>query len=193
MKRILFYILCVSLFFFSCSGTPEAVPEETAVPGDSFEEDLRPLPEEEGSLAEQAAAEDDDDPYFDPASVSQELYDTTKSDVQELIQNLNQIIRARDYDAWVSYLGADYFTAISSPEYLNRISESARLKAQNIALKTPQDYFIHVVVPSRANDRVDDIEFISKKRVKAYTITPSGQRLRLYNLEDTNAGWKIIN
>jgi hypothetical protein len=48
-------------------------------------------------------------------------------------------------------------------------------------------------VPSRANDRVDDIEFISQKRVKAYTVSQKGERLRLYDLEKTNEGWKIIN
>jgi uncharacterized protein YigE (DUF2233 family) len=50
-----------------------------------------------------------------------------------------------------------------------------------------------VVVPSRANDRVDDIEFASQKRVKAYTVTPNGTRLRLYDLEHIGDQWKIIN
>jgi hypothetical protein len=130
---------------------------------------------------------------FDPGSISQEVFDSTKVDVQLFITNLNQIIRSRDYETWVSHLGSDYFAEKSSLEYLAQISEQPRLKTQKIVLTSPQDYFIHVVVPSRANDRVDDIEFISPTRVKAYTVTPNGQRLRLYDLENSENTWKIIN
>jgi len=61
--------------------------------------------------------------------------------------------------------------AISSPAFLARVSESARLKNQKIVLRDLKDYFMYVVVPSRANDRVDDIEFIGQNRVKAFTVT----------------------
>jgi hypothetical protein len=67
------------------------------------------------------------------------------------------------------------------------------LKNQKIVLKSLEDYFLYVVVPSRANDRVDDIEFIGQNRVKAYTITSKGQRLRLYELEKTAGNWNIVN
>jgi uncharacterized protein YigE (DUF2233 family) len=59
-------------------------------------------------------------------------------------------------------------------------------------LSNARDYFIHVVVPSRANSRVDDIEFVDTKRVKAFMVTSQGQRLRLYDLEDFGEGWKIV-
>jgi hypothetical protein len=59
-------------------------------------------------------------------------------------------------------------------------------------LKSLEDYFLYVVVPSRDNDHVDDIEFVTQSRVKAYTETPKGQR-RLYDLESSGNTWKIIN
>jgi hypothetical protein len=40
---------------------------------------------------------------------------------------------------------------------------------------------------------VDDIEFISPTRVKAYTVSSGGQRLRLYDLEHSGEEWKIVN
>jgi uncharacterized protein YigE (DUF2233 family) len=49
------------------------------------------------------------------------------------------------------------------------------------------------VVPSRANDRVDDISFVSPQRIKVYTVNNKGERLRLYDLENLGNGWKIIN
>jgi hypothetical protein len=130
---------------------------------------------------------------FNPGSISQAVFDSTKIDVQHFIQDLNSIIRSRDYNTWTSHLGDEYFAEKSSPAYLAQISEQPRLKTQKIVLNSPQDYFIHVVVPSRANDRVDDIEFVSPTRVKAYTVTANGQRLRLYDLESEGNTWKIIN
>ena len=60
-------------------------------------------------------------------------------------------------------------------------------------LRTARDYFENVVVPSRSNDQVDDIEFISDTQVKAYTIDARGHRLILYNLENIDDQWKIIS
>jgi hypothetical protein len=130
---------------------------------------------------------------FDPASITPELFQSTKIDVQHFIGELNRVIRAKDYHTWTSNLDASYFEAINSPAFLQQLSGSSFLQSRNIVLKTAQDYFFQVVVPSRANSRVDDIEFISSTRVKAYTLSPGGQRLRLYDLEHSDRGWKIIN
>jgi hypothetical protein len=132
-------------------------------------------------------------PAFDPASISPEQKNAARIECQQLIQKLNSIIRARDYDAWVSYLDGEYFAMLNSPSYLEHVSKSDILMKQGISLKSAEDYFNHVVVPARANDRVDDIDFFSPVRVKAYTINQRGKKLRLYDLERTREGWKIIN
>ncbi|MDR1373918.1 MAG: hypothetical protein LBJ24_03000 [Treponema sp.] len=166
------------MIVFSCGGGPA-----TQVPSESV------------PAAQTAASVDvDGDPdTFDPSSISQDIYDSTKSDVQHLIEELNGIIRSKNYNAWKSYLDEDYLADISSSEYLRRISDTAAMKSQKIVLRVPEDYFNYVVVPSRANSRVDDIEFITQRRVKAFTVTEKGQRLRLYDLERSGNGWKIIN
>ncbi len=138
-------------------------------------------------------ADNDENINFDPSSISPEVFDSTKAEVQALILLLNEIIRERNFNTWKTYLSARYEDAVSNPLFLDRVSQSTILRRQNIVLKTLRDYFIHVVVPSRANDRVDDIEFFGTNRVKAYTINNKGQRLRLYDLELTQEGWKIIN
>jgi hypothetical protein len=189
MKRIFFLSVIVTAIFCACTSEPQP---QTVAENDSelqFEEFLY---EEEPEL-EVVTEAPVPEPEFDPGSISEEAKETTKTDVQQYIVNLNRIIRARDYQGWVSNLGEEYFAEKSSREYLAQISQTARMKTQKIVLNTPQDYFLHVVVPSRANDRVDDIDFVSPTRVKAYTIDTKGRRLRLYDLERTNNGWKIIN
>ena len=138
-------------------------------------------------------AESPAEPAFDPQTISQEVYDTAKFDVQKLIGSLNTIIRAKDYNAWVKNLADDYFRSVSAPEYLKKISESPALKSRKIRITTLRDYFNYVVIPSRADDQVDDIEFVSPTRIKAYRITPQGERLRLYDLEKIGNNWKIID
>jgi hypothetical protein len=145
---------------------------------------------------------------FDPDLVSQEVFDTTKSDIQKLIQDLNGIIRNRNYTVWVTYLSEPYFNQINSSGYLEEVAEDLYKRDQVVAsrtgkdpksvrktkLESARDYFINVVIPSRRNDRVDDIEFVSKNQVIAYTVDDArGQRLILYNLENTSGEWKITN
>jgi hypothetical protein len=175
MKTIAVFML-VLLVLFSCGTGPEPSSEEV----------VEPPPEVSVPISET-------DVNFDPGSITQEVKDSTMADVQKFIEDLNAIIRAKDYNAWVSHLGEKYFEVISSPVYLTQISAQPRIKSSNNPLSGPEDYFARVVVPSRANDRVDEIEFVTKSRVKAFTITPNGRRLRLYDLEQSNNSWKIIN
>jgi hypothetical protein len=133
---------------------------------------------------------------FDPASITTEEFISTKEEIQELIEEINRIIRAKDYNKWVSYLAEDFIEIINSQDYLTQLSEiSGGLKSRNIVLKTPQDYFTYVVIPSRENVRVDprldDIEFLSHNRVKAFTINARKQRLRLFEFVRIGDNWKI--
>jgi hypothetical protein len=187
MKRM-FFLLAITAIFFACTSEPQpqaVVAENPATQSGepSYEEPDLEVATETPVLM----------PEFDPSTISEETRETTKVDVQQYIANLNKIIRAKDYRGWVSNLGEEYFAEKSSKEYLAQVSQTARMKTQKIVLNTPQDYFLNVVVPSRANDRVDDIDFVSPSRVKAYTIDAKGQKLRLYDLERADDGWKIIN
>jgi hypothetical protein len=180
---IVFLTLFCLLSLTVCASQPS---EQTALPPEAVPLEPGPVPKENTSDTSDAGD-------FDPTTISREVFDSTKVDVQQLIEDLNSIIRARDYQAWISHLHESYLENISSPGFLAEVSDSTRLKQQRIVLTSPEDYFIHVVVPSRFNDRVDDIEFTNQNRVKAYTITPGGQRLRLYELEKTGNSWKIMN
>jgi len=106
---------------------------------------------------------------FDPRRISQALYTSTRDEVQQFIEDLNTIIRNRNYQAWRACLSQEYFEEISSQENLRRISQQPAMRSRQIVLRTAEDYFIHVVVPSRNNPempdlRVDDIEFLSMNR-----------------------------
>jgi hypothetical protein len=134
-------------------------------------------------------------PESNSIQVTQEMYDQTLAEVKVFIEDLNKIINSKNYNAWKNTLSDEYFAEISSVDFLVRASESPLLK-NRIVLKTPNDYFVHVVVPSRASSQVDEIEFIDINRVKAYFLDRTKtetRRLRLCELIKTENEWKIIS
>ena len=145
------------------------------------------------------------EPSKNPITVSQEVYDETLAEVRLFVENLNVLISSENYNGWRNALSDEFFARISSPEFLASVSEMPGLKSRRIVLRTPYDYFMHVVVPARSKSRVDEIEFIDTNRVKVFHIEErSGRRtnpdslvetrrLRLYDLIDTGGAWKIID
>jgi hypothetical protein len=188
MEEVIMKVLFITFFLlgiFSCTSKPAPQPEATV------REPEPPKQEVQVPAAPEVVEEN-----FDPASITEEVFTSTKEEIQELIEEINRIIRAKDYDTWVRYLAKDFIGIINSPDYLTQLSEvSGGLKSRNIVLKTPQDYFTYVVIPSRENVRVDphldDIEFLSHNRVKAFTINARNQRLRLFEFVRIDDSWKI--
>jgi len=180
-KIIYFFLLLVIIMSVSCVSEPTKEDNRTAV--------------QPGLVRITEPSKQDEN--FDPNSISQAQFTATREEVQSFIEGLNKIISNKNYSAWRSALSNEYFRQISSSENLRQMSEQPALKNNNIVLRTPQDYFNYVVVPSRANSRVDDIQFIGRNRVKAFTINKNRageeQRLVLYDLEKVDNTWIIIN
>jgi hypothetical protein len=200
MKRRTVAVLVGCFLFFSCQTEGESV----SVLHDELVFDLTaeetpsspsPSPSPVPAPVEPELALVEEEP-FNPQQVSQELFDTTLGEVQRFITRLNDIIHAKKYDAWVKSLSQEYIETYSSPNYLKRASEDPLFKSKKIVLTNFRDFFMYNVVPSRENIdtvEVDDIEFITPTRVKAFTVNAKGQRLRLYELEKDGNDWKIIN
>ena len=201
MKRIGLLLWLPVVLFLACGSGPTTAP-----PVKEAEIETQTAPQEEPP-APVVSVQPEEEKAFDPGSISQEKRDAAMTEVQALITDLNRIIRARNYNAWRGYLSDSYFEEISSRAFLEERTEDLykrdQIVAQNLGrdpkrvqkkiLRTPKDYFDNVVVPSRSNDRMDDLDFVTENRVKAYTVDNRGQRLVLYDLEIIGSKWKIIN
>jgi hypothetical protein len=108
-----------------------------------------------------------------------------------MIERLNGIIQAKDYDSWLGNLTDEYIAYYSDPTVLAKLSGSPVLKRLGVTLRSLKDYFMYVVCPSRQNARLDDIEFLSADLIQALTVSSKSERLVLYNLERKNEAWKI--
>ena len=122
--------------------------------------------------------------------VSEEVYTRTFEEIEEFIDNLNRIIRSADYDSWLTFLSEEYIRITADPAFLKDQSEKPLLKQANIQLEGLRDYFVHVVVPSRTQATLDEIEFLDENHVKAIAVL-RGTRVILYLLERDEGQWKI--
>jgi hypothetical protein len=174
MRLSVFYFVVFLVLLPVCKSPPQAA-------------DTEPLP----VVAPPPETADVAEPI--PVTVNLE-YDRTLEEVQHFIESLNRIIADKNYNAWRNNLSAEYFAQISSPEYLARQSESPLLTSRKIVLRTPNDYFLHVVVPSRANSQVDEIEIEAGNAVTAFFVDnrPGRGRLRVYELRKIGNDWKIV-
>jgi len=169
---------------------PVATQESNESPIPSPEERIEPLIETEAEHPEPLESPPPSQ-QFDPSAVSVEVKTAAISDIRSLIDELNEIIQRKDYTAWLRHLTADYVSYYSDPILLALYSEYPILKQQGIHLETLKDYFLFLVYPSRQNDRVDDIEYVSENLVKAITVSPQGNRDILYILEKHGDTWHI--
>lgn len=189
----LVFLLSMFLVLSCATGSSET--------GQVLSEPLTPI---EGTAPEAALAAQ---PVFDPHYVTPEMFEYIMAELRVLIEELNTIIRARDYAAWVTYLSDSYYEEINSEEFLTRVTEDLFRRDQIIAsvqgrnlrqvqrreLLNSRDFFYNVVVPARSNDRLDDIDFVAQNHVMAITVDHQGRRLVLYNLMLINNRWMIIN
>jgi hypothetical protein len=204
-SKIKFFIIPAIILAVSCLSAPQE-PVQELPPAPQVEPAsvvTTPAAEPEPRIGPQQGPVRETPPtppaeeVFNPREITQQQYTSTMEEVQRFIENLNRIISNRNYGSWRAALSTEYFNEISSPANLKQISEQPAMTTRKIVLRTAEDYFIHVVVPSRANSRVDDIEFIGQNRVKAFTVNKNraGEetRLVLYDLERSGNSWIIIN
>jgi hypothetical protein len=176
----------------ACASTP-AEPETPQTPLEQPAAENPPDPVEDLPAVTEPSPPVQEPPpaSFDPASVTVELKQATFADAKLLIDRLNALIAAKDFEAWTGHLTEEYRSYYSDPQVLAKLSESPILKREGIVLKTLRDYFFNVVYRSRQNARLDDIDFTGADSVIALTISPKGDRLVLYYLERQNDTWKI--
>ena len=167
----LIIILLIITSFSACGTTTPVVQEEPAV------EETPPVVEEKPAEPE-------------GYQVSEEQYTKIFTDIEKLIEDLNKIIRDQDFRAWKKYLTKEYIAHYSDPANLKVISDTPTLKKYNITIRSLNDYFTYVVVPSRSDVSLDDISFIDDNNVKAY-MNIDGEPVVLYNLKFIDNSWKI--
>ncbi len=206
LDRLGLLMVALGLLLAGCNTTPvpepsveedvEISPVTVVSPDPDPELEIEPEPEPEPELEIEPEPEPEpvvepepmDEP--EPIEVSEEVYEQTFSEVELVIQELNEIIHRGDYRKWRTYLTSRYIDVMSSPETLAEVSQSPVLRRNDIVLRDLEGYFRYVVVPSRARSKVDDLVFYSDTVVEAFT-ERDGVMYLLYDLRQVDGEWKI--
>ena len=183
MKVLAAVLLPILLVACASEPVPEPQPEPPVPTPQPEPAPVKP-PEPQPEPAQPEPAQPDS------FAVTQEVYTKTFDEIGQVIAQLNTVIRKGDYATWLTYLTNDYATETSKPEYLEKWKDDPVLMRRSVVLQSLEDFFKYLVVPRRANVRLDDIEFVDDDKVYAYTVL-KGQKYLLYYLVRTEDGWKI--
>jgi hypothetical protein len=177
MRKLTGFISASLMFVLLIMGCATTEPSP-APPPPVVEVEPEPVPEPPAPVEEESFV------------LTEEIFNETFVDIEGLIKDLNAIIRAEDFETWKTYLTEEYIETYSDQEKLFDLSQLPLLKQSGIRLRSLQDYFYYVVVPSRSQARLDDLVFEDAKHLKAYMII-NGKRQILYFLEKRDDAWKI--
>jgi len=183
MKKIILLTL-TALFLFSCKTT-EVPPEEVVEPMEPVKEVVEVKQEE----PEVVTIEEPEATEKEGIEVSEDLYNKTFNEIEELIKKLTQLIRKKNFNGWKNFLSEKYIEKVGSAEHLREISESSSLKGV-VELKDLRDYFQWVVVPSRMSARLDEIIFLDEEHVTAYMYIEEDRTI-LFQFELIDETWTI--
>lgn len=175
---LLYSILYLWNILYSCTTVPE--PVTTGEENRDDNNDNHPSSSTETNKAEEP----------DEYSQTDVEYNAILNEIEIVIEQLNRIIRNREYQIWLTYLTEEYKEKKGNTAYLKELSENPVIKNQNIVLRSLKDYFFYVVVPSRYNVKLDKISIIDKNHVKAYMYM-NNEFIILYYLEKQDDEWKI--
>ncbi len=198
MKNLYKLIFAAMLLFIvlGCVSVPDeesvVEDEQPVVQEEAVEEEPAPEPEKEAIGEDEVVEAEEETPADEPGVfvVSEEVFTETFQDIENLISDLNGIIRAKNYDSWLTYLTGEYYELYNSHEKLQEISQQPILQKYGIRLRTLRDYFEYVVVPSRSQAKLDDLIFTDNTHIKAIMLI-NGKRSILYSLEKIDGMWKI--
>lgn len=180
MKKI--YIIIILIFILTSCLTPKSEP----IPEKEVVEEIIPEP----IVVDQETIIEEKPVESDIYVATEEEYDKTFEEIEELITKLNKIISSGNYNTWKTYLSEQYILERGNKEYLAKISENPVLKDYGIKIKTLKDYFSYIVAPSRSYVVIDEIQFVTEDIIKALTFK-NNSKFVVYMLIKGENGWII--
>lgn len=176
MKRIIFLALTIFSTVFvsiSCGSTPQPKSETPKVEQQKTDEEYQ------RSVGQISQGD----------SVTKEEFIADKTEIINVIKELQKIMDKQDYQGWLKYISKSSIQYYSSPVNIRKANK--RLPDKTIVLNGLEDYFKYVFIPSRKASQVDEIRYVSKTAVKAVQVQEDGSIFVYYNFEKEDGAWKV--
>lgn len=151
-------ILAFPFVLAGCGSTP--------VQPQPAKEENKPAIEERKELQ---AEKDEYHKSVGSLTVSKDTFESDKAEILRIIESLKTIMSDFDYQSWLLYV--DNESKIYWSKTANLKKAQGKLPVKGLQLRTLQDYFKYVFVPSRAGRNITTIRYESENYVKAVQVT----------------------
>lgn len=182
MKKILSLLTLGAFVFLFASCVTTSKPEQS-------------LKEDSKNVSTPTKSNLDDEEYkrsikdIDGAKVSHDKFASDKKDILSIIQELNVIMKKRNYTDWLEYVDPESIAYWSNKRNLNRVA--SQLPVKNLKLNTAEDYFNYVFIPSRVGKNIDEIRYLSADSIKAIQIR-NEESIIYYNFKKPENRWLVV-
>jgi hypothetical protein len=189
MKLKLFFIpvFFLSLVFFSCETTDpywddhapqQQQPAQTA-PKPAAAQPAAPAQPVSTEYARSVAALD--------TAVSEATFNQDRDAIMKTIAELETIMATQDVVQWRRYLSPSSVAYLKNQQNMKTVS--ARLPG-NLTVRTDEDYFKYVFVPSRQGRKIEEIRYVSSTVTKAVQVRQNDDVIYYY-FEKMNGRWLV--
>ncbi len=151
----------VSLFLYGCASTQQAQVVTTQKEVPAVQKEVKKTHIEKNEYEKSVGS----------LTVSQDTFEADKAEILRNIEELKTIMRDFDYKSWL--LHVDEESRIYWSKNSNLKKAQSKLPIKGLQLRTLQDYFKYVFVPSRAGRDVTTLRYESENYVKAVQVTDS--------------------
>ena len=124
----------------------------------------------------------------EPRAVSKKEFEDDKHEILEIISELAIIMETKDTLEWLKYIDEPSKEYYKNPVNLRKAQR--KLPNKLIELKTIEDYFKNVFIPSRKNSHIDEIRYVSKTQVNAVQVREETDVI-YYQFIKEKGKWKI--
>ena len=170
--------LSAAFMAVSCGSTdnvtPPPAPEQPAV-------QVQETPEPSGEDLEYNRSIGD-------IAITKDAFTEDKNAIQQIIKELDVVMKQFDYKSWLKYIDPDSVEYWQKPVNLKKAQ--GKLPKKGLQLRTLEDYFKFVFVPSRAGREVPEIRYVTPEYVKAVQFQ-SEQDIIYYHFNKKDGKWML--
>ena len=186
---LLFSSLNIFAVINSSGGIKKVERQKTEAPEEPKKEEPKKV---EAKKEEPKPPKEENEEYkrsVGTVKVSEDTFKHDKQDILKIIDELSVIMEERKYKEWLKYVdqtSIDYWT---QPKNLTKAQK--RLPVKGLRLRSLEDYFKFVFIPSRRGKNVTEIRYESDTYVKAVEVTEENGELIYYYFNKIKGEWKI--
>lgn len=122
-------------------------------------------------------------------AVSKEEFSDDKTTILNSIADLSSIMETKNYQEWLKYIDPTSIAYYSNPANLRKAEK--KLPYKTIQIRTINDYFLYVFIPSRKRSQVDEIRYISKTDIKAVQVKEDFSTVVYYYFKKVDGKWMV--